>query len=218
MVTATRPRTETMKSSLRLAGSGRGSRRWRSVAVAVALMLAGSSLAVIALTQVDQRVPVLVAAGDLPAGHQVTTADVHVVELAGAGDLPTLSDIEVAVGSTLTVPVREGGVLSPQVLGDAGDQLADHQAAVGAQVAAGRVPSSVEAGTQVVAVITGDEAGEVSYPALVQTVTPLAEDPGGELLVDLVVDSSHAATLTRAAAEGEIALVHTAHAGSGDEE
>lgn len=181
-------------------------------------MLAGSSLAVIALTQVDQRVPVLVAAGDLPAGHQVTTADVHVVELAGAGDLPTLSDIEVAVGSTLTVPVREGGVLSPQVLGDAGDQLADHQAAVGAQVAAGRVPSSVEAGTQVVAVITGDEAGEVSYPALVQTVTPLAEDPGGELLVDLVVDSSHAATLTRAAAEGEIALVHTAHAGSGDEE
>lgn len=217
MVTATQSRTETEKGSLRLAGRGQGARRWRSAAVAVALVLAGSSLAVVALNQVDQRTPVLVAAGDLPAGHQLTTSDVQVVDLAGAGDLPTVSDIEVAVGSILTLPVREGALLSQGVLGEPGDQLADHQAVVGAQVPPGRVPSSVEPGTSVVVVMTGDEAGDVSYPALVQTVTPLSEDPSGELLLDLVVDASHAAIVTRAAAEGEVALVHTAHDG-GEEE
>lgn len=218
MVTATQPRAETDQGPLRLSGRVRGTRRWRSAAVAVALVLAGSGLTVLALNQVDQRVPVVVAAGDLPAGHQLTTADVQVVDLAGAGNLPTVSDIELAVGSTLTVPVREGAFLSPGVLGEPGDQLADHQAVVGAQVAAGRVPSSVEAGIQMVVVITGEDDGDVSYPALVQTVTPLSEDASGDLLLDLVVDSSHAAILTRAAADGEIALVHTPHTGNEDEE
>ena len=195
--------------------SGRGARRGRSVVFAVALVVVGASAAVTALSQVDQRVPVLVADADLPAGHQVTAADVQVVELAGADSLPTVSDVEQAVGATLTAPVTDGALLSEELLGADGEHLAEHQAAVGAQLTAGRVPSSVDAGSRVTIVITED-GGDVSHPAEVQTLTPLSADESGEVLVDLVVDASHAAQLARAAAEDQIALVHTSHDGSSE--
>jgi hypothetical protein len=176
-------------------------------------MVAGATAVVLALGQVDQRAPVLVAAGDLPAGHVVTSADVRVVELAGAEDLPTVSDIDQVVGATLTLPVTEGALLSDAVLEADGEQLDPGQATVGVRLTAGRVPSSVRTGSQVTVVITGGESGTSSFPALVQTLTPLTEEVGGEVLVDLVVDGPHASQLARAAAEEQVSLVQTPHGG-----
>ncbi|WP_435107143.1 SAF domain-containing protein [Nocardiopsis synnemataformans] len=211
MVATAEPRTGEKMAPVRLAG--RSGRRWRSVLVAVALMAAGATAVVLALGQVDQRVPVLVAAGDLPAGHQLTAADVRVVEVAGAEGASTVSDVDQAVGATLTVPVVEGAVLPETALGQEGDQLAAGQATVGAQLTSGRIPSSVRAGSQVTVVIT-DDGGQASFPALVQTLTPLSEEPGSDVLVDLVVDSAQAAQLARAAAEEQITVVHTPHGGN----
>ncbi|WP_236572288.1 SAF domain-containing protein [Nocardiopsis sp. FR4] len=211
MVTTTGARTDSDEEApVRL--TGRGTRRWRSLLVAVALMVAGATAVVLALTQVDQRVPVLVAAGDLPAGHVITAADVQVVELAGAERLATVSDIDQAVGATLTLPVSEGALLSDAVLGGDGEQLSSGQAVVSAQLTAGRVPSSVRAGSQVSVTLTGDGA-DVSFPAQVQNLTPLSGEAGGDVLVDLVVDGTHAARLARAAAEDHVALVQTPHGG-----
>ena len=181
-------------------------RRWRTVLLIVALMIAGATAGVLALTQVDQREPVLVAASDLPAGHQLTAADVRVVDLAGADSLATISDPAQAVGSVLTMPVAEGGLLAEGLLGGKGDHLAENQVAVSTVLPPGRVPSSVGVGSTVSVVITGDDPGDVSYPA---QVTSLTATEAGDTQLDLVVDASHASIVARAAAEGEVTLVHT---------
>ncbi|GAA1109907.1 MULTISPECIES: SAF domain-containing protein [Nocardiopsis] len=173
----------------------------------LALMAAGATTGVVALAQVDQRSPVLVAASDLSAGHVLTPEDVRVVELAGAEGLSTVSDPAQVVGSVLALPVAEGGLLSQEIVGADGSQLAANEVAISAQLGPGRVPSSVRTGSQVVVVITGDDEGDISYPAVVQTLT--AAETGNGTLVDLVVDASHATILARAAAEEQIALVHT---------
>jgi hypothetical protein len=209
VVTTTEPRTSGngRDESVRL--SGRVTRRWRSVVIAVALMVAGATAVVAALSQVDQRSPVLVAAGDLPAGHVVTASDVRVVELAGAESLPTVSDAEQVVGATLTLPVAEGALLSDEVLGADGEQLDAGQATASVQLASGRVPSSVQTGSQVTVILTGESNGSTSFPAQVQSLTPLNEEVSGEVHVDLVVDGNHAAQLARAAAEEQVSLVQT---------
>ncbi|GAB3726804.1 SAF domain-containing protein [Nocardiopsis nanhaiensis] len=206
--TQTRARGEPETTPLRLPHTRR---RWRSLVLMGALMVAGATAAMLALAQVDQREPVLVAAADLPAGHQVTAADVRVVDLAGADTLSTVSDPAQAVGSVLTMPVAEGALLGEGLLGGEGEHLAEGQVEVSAAVEPGRVPASVGPGAQVAVVITGEEAGEVSYPAQVGV---LDQTSNGDTRVDLVIDSSHASDVARAAAEGEIALVHTPGDGS----
>lgn len=210
VATPTRAETET---PLRL--SARSPRRWRSVAAALALITIGGGTAMVALAQVDDRIPVLVAAQDLPSGHRLASADVRVVHLAGADGLPTVTSVDQAVGATLTVPLNEGALVAESALGADGDQLAENEAAVGAHLAAGRIPASVRSGARVVVVLTGEDGGDVSYPAMVQSLTPLSEDAGSEVVVELVLDASHAATVVRAAAEDRIALVHTPNDGGG---
>ncbi len=125
-------------------------------------MAAGATTGVVALAQVDQRSPVLVAASDLSAGHVLTPEDVRVVELAGAEGLSTVSDPAQVVGSVLALPVAEGGLLSQEIVGADGSQLAANEVAISAQLGPGRVPSSVRTGSQVVVVITGDDEGDIS--------------------------------------------------------
>ncbi|MFL1427524.1 MULTISPECIES: SAF domain-containing protein [unclassified Nocardiopsis] len=204
MTTATDARPRESDAPLRLPGRPR---RWRSLLVVLALMAAGATTGVLALAQVDQRSPVLVAAADLPAGHVLTPADVRVVELAGADGLPTVSDPAQVVGAVLALPVAEGGLLSEEIVGGDGAQLAANEVAVSAQLGPGRVPSSVRTGSRVVVVITGADEGDISYPAVVQSL--VAAETGNGTLVDLVVDASHATILARAAAEEQLALVHT---------
>lgn len=197
------------RSSLRLRAR---TRRWRMGLLAAVLMVAGASLSVMALDRVDQRTPVLVAATELPAGHQIEAADVRVVEVAGAESIPTLSDIDQVVGATVTAPVADGAVLSEHVLGGQGEHLSRDEAVVGVQLPAGRIPSSVQNGAQVTVVLTGEGADQ-SVPARVQNLESADEAGGAEVFVDLVVEGTYAAQLARAAAAEEVSLVHTAHGG-----
>lgn len=211
MVTATKERTETPDPQpLRLKAR---SRTWRAGLLAAALMAAGAALSVVALEQVDQRSPVLVAAEDLPAGHQVGANDVRVVEAAGLEGVSTLGEAQQAVGATLTTPVTEGALVSQEVLGSEGEQLGSDEATVGLQLEPGRVPSSARAGAQVSIVLTGEGADQ-SIPARVQTLEGLTDEAGGGgVSVDLVVETTYAAQVARAAAAEEVSLVHTAQAG-----
>jgi hypothetical protein len=178
-------------------------------------MAAGAAAVVLALGQMDQRVPVVVAAQDLPAGHVITAADLRVVDLAGAEALPVISDVTLAVGATTTLPVTEGAFLSEPVLGSEGEQLSSSEASVGAVLSPGRVPASLGAGGQVSVVLTGDDAGASAVPGRVQDLTPLGDDPGAEVRVELVVEASQAAAVARAAAEDGIALVQVPHQNGG---
>lgn len=202
MVTAAKERTNQTSDSPPLRLKAR-SRKWRAGLLAIALMVAGAALSVVALEQVDQRSPVLVAAEDLPAGHQVGADDVRVVEAAGLEGVSTLDGAEQAVGSTVTTPVTEGALVSQEVLGGEGEQLGSDEAAVGLQLEQGRVPSSARAGAQVSIVLTGEGADQ-SIPARVQTLEGLTDEAGGGgVSVDLVVETTYAAQVARAAAEDE---------------
>lgn len=211
-MTATQERTQSPGEKAPLKLKAR-SRRWRAMLLAGALMAAGAALSVVALEQVDQRAPVLVAATDLPAGHQVTAGDVRVVEAAGLEGLPTLGEPAQAVGTTVTTPVTEGGLLSDDVLGADGEQLGSDEAEVGLQLEPGRAPTSLRPGAEVTVVLTGEGADQ-SVPARVQALEGLTDEAaGGGHSVDLVVESTYAAQVARAAAEDEVSLVHTAQAG-----
>ncbi|WP_053615078.1 SAF domain-containing protein [Nocardiopsis sp. NRRL B-16309] len=178
-------------------------------------MAAGAAAVVLALGQLDQRMPVVVAAQDLPAGHVITAADLRVVDLAGAEALPVISDVTLAVGATTTLPVTEGAFLSESVLGSDGEQLSASEAAVGTVLSPARVPSSLRAGGQVSVVLTGGDAGASAVPARVQDLTPLGDDPGAEVRVELVVEASQAARVARAAAEDGVSLVQVPHQDGG---
>jgi len=212
-MTATQERTERPDAKAQPLRLKARSRRWRAMLLAGALMAAGAALSVVALEQVDQRAPALVAAADLPAGHQVGAEDVQVVEAAGLEGLPTLGEPAQAVGTTVTTPVTEGGLLSEDVLGGEDEQLGSDEATVGLQLEPGRAPSSLRPGAEVTIVLTG-EGSDQSVPARVQTLEGLTDEAdGGGVAVDLVVESTYAAQVARAAAEDEVSLVHTAQAG-----
>lgn len=207
---ATTAESRTQGPEVRLAGQG--PRRWRWAIAAIAAMATGAAAVVLALGQVDQRAPALVAAEDLPAGHVIEEEDLQVVQLGGADNLPTLSQAEQAVGATLTVPVTSGAVLAQDMLGAQGEQLEAGQAVIGLELTEGALPSSLQPASTVTVVMTGEAEDSVS--AQVQSVSVPEDDAGAAVAsVEVVVEDADAARVARAAAEDEIALVQTSPGG-----
>ncbi|GAB3208474.1 SAF domain-containing protein [Marinactinospora thermotolerans] len=196
---------------VRLLGSG--PRRWRWLGFGVALMAAGSLVAAFAVEGLDERRGVLVASGDLPAGHVVTASDLRVARLSGTDDLSVVGEDQLAatIGRTLTVPVTEGAVLPETALGAEAGYPEAGQAMVGASLPPGRFPVSLRAGAQVSVVVTNSQAGGArgagveAYPAHVQTFEAAAAD--GPAVIELVVDAADAAQISAAAAAEQITVV-----------
>lgn len=82
-------------------------RRW------LAAMLAAAALAIAATSPSDSGSPVVVAASDLPSGHQLTPADISIARV-DSSSLPreALSAPEAAEGRLLVGPVRAGEILT----------------------------------------------------------------------------------------------------------
>lgn len=209
MVATTDSRTQEHKPQVHL--NGRGPRRWRWAVAAIAAMAVGAAAVLLALDQVDQRAPALVAADDMPAGHVVEADDLQIVQLGGTEVLPTLSEAEVAVGATLTVPVTSGTVLAEEMLGQAGEHLESGQALVAVPLPEAGLPSSLQPASAVTVVMTGEVEDTVA--GQVQSVSTAGDEPGAQASVELVVAAADAARVARAAAEEEITLVQTGPGG-----
>lgn len=192
--------------------SGGGPRRWRWLVLALTLTTAGALGGVIALERLDDRTGIVVADGDLPAGHVLTLADLRVSEMTVSSDISFVDaqSMEEVVGRTLTLPVVEGGVVPETGLGDDAEFPESDRALVGATLQPGRFPASLGAGANVSVVVSGGEETEEGAPqaylALVRALTP---DPGAEGVVnaELLVSSADAARIAAAAAAGQISLV-----------
>jgi hypothetical protein len=197
-------------SAVRL--SGGGAKRWRWLVLALTLTTAGALSGVIALERLDDRTGVVVADGDLPAGHVLTIADVRVSEMTVASDVSFVDSarLEEIVGQTLTLPVAEGGVVPETVLGAGAEFPESDRALVGATLQPGRFPASLGAGVSVSVVVSGEEEAQSGAPqaylALVRTLEP---DAGveGAVNVELLASSTDAARIAAAASAGQISLV-----------
>ena len=157
-------RPTTAAPQVRLLGSG--PRRWRWLGLGLAIMTAGALAAVAAVEGVDDRQTVLVAGTDLAAGHVLTAADLEVASVSASGGVSVVEEerLNEAVGSALTVPVPEGGVLPAAALGPGADYPADGKAVVGAVLAPGRFPASLENGSAVSVVLVDDSSALGSSP------------------------------------------------------
>lgn len=192
--------------------SGGGAKRWRWLVLALTLTTAGALSGVIALERLDARTGVVVADGDLPAGHVLSIADLRVSDMTVSSDISFVDAVrlEEIVGQTLTLPVVEGGVVPETVLGADAEFPEADRALVGATLQPGRFPASLGAGASVSVVVSSGEETEdgapQAYLALVRALTP---DPGAEgvVNVELLVPSADAARIAAAASAGQVSLV-----------
>ncbi|WP_087096136.1 SAF domain-containing protein [Nocardiopsis sp. JB363] len=192
--------------------SSGGPKRWRWLLLALTLTTAGALGGVIALERLDDRTGVVVADGDLSAGHILTLSDLRVSEMTISSDISFVDAgrMEEIVGQTLTLPVVEGGVVPETGLGSDAEFPEADRALVGATLQPGRFPASLGAGANVSVIVGGGEETEEGAPqaylALVRTLTP---DPGveGAVNAELLVSSADAARIADAAAAGQISLV-----------
>ncbi|GAB3465796.1 hypothetical protein GCM10027570_54410 [Streptomonospora sediminis] len=239
---AAESRPTTAPPQVRLLGSG--PRRWRWLGLGLAIMTAGALAGVAAVERLDDRQEVLVAGGDLAAGHVLTAADLEVARISVSQSVSVVEEdrLQEAVGSALTVPVPEGGVLPASALGPGSDYPADGKAVVGAVLAPGRFPASLERGAAVSVVLVGDStapggavsgsgggsgggtggqggaaagsgSGVTAYPARVQSVEVSESD--GSASVELVVAADAAAQVSAAASTEQAAVVQVQPRGQG---
>ncbi|GAA1782910.1 SAF domain-containing protein [Streptomonospora arabica] len=240
---AAEPRPATAPPQVRLLGTG--PRRWRWLGLGLAIMTAGALAGVVAVDRMDERQAVLVAGGDLAAGHVLSAADLEVARISVTSGVSVVGEdrLQEAVGSTLTVPVLEGGVLPSSALGPGADYPAEGKAVVGAVLPPGRFPASLEQGASVSVVLVDDssgppasggsgasgsetaggsaagggaasaDAGVTAYPARVQSVELSETD--GSASVELVVDAAAAAQVSAAASTDQAAVVQVRPRGQG---
>ncbi|RKS08310.1 adhesin HecA-like repeat protein [Nocardiopsis sp. Huas11] len=211
--TSTGPTSRTRPSPappVRLLGSG--PRRWRWLVLGLALATTGALAGVTAVERLDQRQGVLVAEGDLPAGHVVGAGDLRVVRLTVADGVSVIGEqeLEQVIGRPLTVPVADGSVLAATALGPDAAYPAAEEAVVGAALPPGRYPSSLQAGSAVSVVLiaedgAAEDGGAEAYPARVESVEPSATD--GSVIVELAVAALDAARISSAAATESVAVV-----------
>ncbi|MBB4934410.1 Flp pilus assembly protein CpaB [Lipingzhangella halophila] len=219
-------------SQLRLAAPRR---QWMRHAGAAAVIALGAGIGVgwDALSQ-EERVPVVTAATDLPAGHVLGDDDIAVAHVTGMDSAHVVDAREADVaGQRLALPVAEGAPLSEGVLGSEAAFPGANEAVVAAALAPGALPASASEGSHV-AIITdasgqapqpGDEnAGEPSQSSgdhgravdgRVHTIEKSEDaEPGVDAVVELVVSAGDAAHVARAAGEQTLRLVVVAEEGT----
>jgi Flp pilus assembly protein CpaB len=110
-------------------------------ALAVALILGFGALGFYFYAQAGSKVPVVVAARDIPAGHTISRADLSTVEVAGGVTAVAGAHLSSLVGQTATVEILPG-TLVQRSMATASSSLSPSQALVGVALGPGQIPSS----------------------------------------------------------------------------
>ncbi|WP_177199545.1 SAF domain-containing protein [Cellulomonas sp. KH9] len=185
-------------------------RRPLLAAFAVLLIVGGAAVAGLLALRADARVPVLVAARDIGAGEEITADALGTTPVASEGTLLVpASQQELVVGQYARRPVSAGQLLDTTMLTRL-STLTDGKVAVGAALAAGRVPASgLQPGDIVQLVRVGDGQGEVVVPDALVSSTVQAGDSAGTSVTTatLIVDEDAGASVAGLAAESRLAVV-----------
>ena len=217
------------QEGLRLVSSSR--RRWRWISAGVLLVSLGAGTGVWASLQGEERVPIVAAARDLPAGHVLSDSDLRVVQVAGADALDLIdSRAEDVVGQRVAFPVREGTPLTRSAVGEKAKYPQEGEAIVAAAVAPGVLPASAVEGSPVAVIITdtsseatsaardaAEPSDEPSMPvqgrvvaARVHSIQDMEDATGSAVVVELVVEAADAEAVARATGAEAIRLAVTA--------
>jgi hypothetical protein len=198
-------------------------RRPALAALAVLLIVGGAALAGLLALRVDERVPVLVAARDIPVGQQITTADLAVARIAAEGVAVVGSGkADRVIGQYATRTIRAKQLIDASVV-DRSGFLRPGSVAVGVPMTPGRVPAQgLEVG-DVVQVLRVPKEGAptvlVGRAAVSQTTLQASRSNGltggsqgtsvadGNQAATLVVDAGQANAVAASAAAAEITLV-----------
>jgi len=186
-------------------------RRPALAALAVLLIVGGAALAGLLALRADNRVPVLALAHDVAAGAQLTKADLTSTPVAYEGTLlvPQSQKAQV-VGQYARVSLSAGQLLDTSML-TKDEPLQEGQVAVGAALAAGRVPASgLQAGDIVQLVSVADGTGTVLVGDARVSSTRESQAGGtsnGSLFATFILDGKDAPDVAAVAAAGDLSVV-----------
>jgi Flp pilus assembly protein CpaB len=182
-------------------------------ALAVMLIVGLAALGYWFYTQAGAKVPVLMAAHDIPAGHVISRSDLTTVSVAGGITAVAGNHVSEVVGHTASVQILAHTPVQLSML-TTNSTLTPGQALVGIAAAPGQVPSS--------GLVPGDDvevlqlpqktatASSVSSPVLATaTVYDVRPNPAveGGVLLTLLAPKDAAYAITAASDAGLIALV-----------
>jgi hypothetical protein len=186
------------------------------IALAVALIVGLGALGYWAYTQAGQKVPVVMAARDIPLGHVIERPDLTTVEVAGGVTAVSGAHLDSLLGQSAAVGILSG-TLVQRAMVRAGSPIGDGQALVGVAASPGQVPSSGLSAGDTVNVLALPQKGAdptaapAASPVLASgaTVFDVRANPsqaGGSLLT-LLVPADAAFAISAASNSGLIALV-----------
>lgn len=186
-------------------------------ALAVLLIVGGAAVAGLLALRADTRVPVLVAAHDIPVGQLITEADLTQTSVAAEGTFLVPADrSDVVVGRHARVAISAGQLLDTTMVTEQG-LLEPGLVAVGASLAPGRMPASgLQPGDVVQLVEVADGSGKVVVPdAVVSSFYDGGAEVGasGSAVVTLIVDEAAGADVAGIAADGSLAVVLVSRGG-----
>lgn len=186
-------------------------RRPLLAAFAVLLIVGGAAAAGLLAVRADARVPVLVAARNIAVGQPITADALRTLPVASEGTLLIpASQQDLVVGQFADIAVSEGQLLDSTML-TSSRTLQEGKVAVGAALAAGRMPATgLEAGDVVQLVRVAEGEGKVLVgDALVSSTSNAGDGAGssGTTTVTFIVAESQGAAIAGIASEGELAVV-----------
>ncbi len=176
----------------------RGRRRTLWVTAGVGALSA--LLLVIGLQSYTQRVPVIVANGDIERGKVVEPGDLKVVELSGANGLNTYDDPDELVGKIAAVSLTEGDVLSASTVSES-IGLDSGESVSGLVVGPGQYPTDdLKSGDLVDVIAAGpiEKGGGTRLASGVRIYDVLTPDDIGtrdDYLVSVVLNDEQAANV-----------------------
>lgn len=230
MSTTTRapaPPAQPPKTGGALAGRRMDDRRLRAqprrkgVLAFAAMMIVGSALAgALLFSSLGDRTEVLAVRDAVAKGQVITEDDLIQKSVAGVEDAVSVDQINEVVGSTASVDLVAGQILTNSTV-TSDPMPADGEATVGLNLDPSRVPSSgLNAGDVVSVVAVPGGTVELGTVSALDAPTVLARGAsvlevqgssteGGTVLVTVVVDEDDAAKIAAYSAGGLVAVVET---------
>jgi hypothetical protein len=195
------------------------------VAIGIVLII-GSALAVAMwTTSASHRVPVLIAATDIPEGAVIAREDLATANVAAGSNVSSISagSKNTVIGQVASVRIGKGAMLSNDQF-DVGSVVGQDEAVVSVRVAPGDLPNPDLRDGQFVMVVRVSGVGDAdASPVEVATAKVMhlehLDDAGqGETSVSLLVPASTARLVADASASNEarLVLVNASEIGEGD--
>jgi hypothetical protein len=189
------------------------------VGLAILLIVGSAAIAGLLALRIDSRVPVLVAAREIPVGAQISLADLATQRVASDGleVLPATAADQI-VGRYAAASIPAGRLLDQAMFAQTGF-LKDGAVAVGVSLAPGRMPASgLRAGDRVQVVDVKDGVGVVLVDNATVSSAPDTSISGGafgggaaggsgNVVATLIVPPASAPSVAASSAANRIAVV-----------